>query len=151
MRTPWLFLALIFVPCSIALPAAKPGHAKHAEKAAAVRKTHDAKAEAYKLEQQSRLVYWIYTYQQTLTALQQGALNPIRPYPRQAVVDSLFQEMSPGGQAYARKLQQLERRTMAEHAPNTTVDRHTVIRGIHAILAGLRAEQKLVDAMPVAY
>jgi hypothetical protein len=148
MRTAFLFLALVFGVCTIASPAPSMRGGKAA---AGTNKTHDAAAESYKLEQQARLVYWVYTYRQTLRALKQGILNPIRPYPRQAVVEELFPKMSPGAQSYARKLQQLEKRTMAQHAPDNTVNRAAVMRGIVAILAGLNEEQKLLDAMPVAY
>jgi len=148
MRTAFLLLALVFGLCAVASPAPPMRGGKAT---AGTKKTHDAAAEAYKLEQQARLVYWVYTYRQTLRTLKQGIMNPIRPYPRQAVVEELFPKMSPGAQAYARKLQQLERRTMRQNAPENTVNRQAVMRGIVAILAGLYEEQKLLDAMPVAY
>jgi hypothetical protein len=147
MRTAFLLLAVVFGLCAVASPAPTRG----GKAAARTKKTHDAAAEAYKLEQQARLVYWVYTYRKTLVALKQGLMNPIRPYPRQAAVEELFPKMSPGARAYARKLQQLERRTMSQHAPDNTVNRQAVMRGIVAILSGLSEEQKLLDAMPVAY
>lgn len=148
MRTALLLLALVVGTCAVASPAL-PAHS--GKTTAATKKTLDPAAEAFKLEQQARLVYWVYTYRKSLVALKQGIINPIRPYPRQAVVEELFAKMSPGAQAYARKLQQFERRTMKQYAPDNTVNRQAVMRGMVSILAGLYEEQRLLEAMPVAY
>jgi hypothetical protein len=110
----------------------------------------DTAAAAYKEEQKARLLYWVYTYERTLIGLQRGRAEPVRPYPREPVIEALSARMSPGAQAYARKLESLEKRTMAQR-PTSAVGQSAVMQGIVAILAGLRQEQKLLDAMPVRY
>ena len=149
MRTPLIPLALALVLGS-ALPARSAGAPRAKARTVAMKPLHDVAAEAYKQEQQARLVYWVYTYEQTLRALEHGSVDPVRPYPREPVIEALFERMSPGAQAYARKLQTLEKQTMAKR-PSSAVGRTAVTQGIHAILAALHQEQKLLDAMPVRY
>src|SRR5437899_7237558 len=149
MRTPLIPLALALVLAS-ALPARSAGAPRAKARTVASKQFHDVTAEAYKQEQQARLFYWVYTYEQTLRALEHGSVDPVRPYPREPVIEALFERMSPGAQAYARKLQRLERSTMAAR-PSSGVSRAAVIDGIDAILVGLHKEQKLLNAMPVRY
>jgi hypothetical protein len=151
MRSPFIPLALALVFGSALAPGrAAAKRPRPAAPPAAAKRVYDPVADAYKQEQQARLLYWVYTYRQTLVALKRGTIEPIRPYPRDPIIDALFERLSPPAQAYARKIQAYERHAMAQR-PTSAVNRTAVLEGIRSILDSLREEQELLNAMPVHY